>query len=182
LKISRTPLESLLAIEPEKHFDERGFFARTFCAREFSQHGVTISFVQCGTSFNTNAGTVRGMHFQKQPYSEAKLIRCTRGALLDTIIDIREGSATYLKSFSIELSQNNGRLLFVPEGFAHGYQTLVNETEVFYEISSYYNPQAATGLRWDDPALDITWPLPVSVITQRDRTWPLIGTMSRSIP
>ena len=180
MRIVETRFDKLFVIEPDRFTDERGFFARTFCVREFAERGLATEFVQCGTSYNARAGTVRGMHFQIPPHTETKLIRCTRGALLDTIVDIRQGATTYLESFSIELSADNGRLLYVPDGFAHGFQTLMDETEVFYHISSFYAPEAAAGLRWDDPALGIRWPLPVSVIGDVDRKWPLIEAQFRA--
>ena len=151
--------------------DERGFFARTYCQREFEAHELTSQFVQCNTSFNKRKGTLRGMHFQASPHEEAKLIRCTRGAIFDAIIDLRPDSATFKQYVSAVLTAANGRMLYVPRRFAHGFQTLEDNTEVLYQMSEFYNPESARGVRWNDPAFRIDWPEKVEVISERDRTY-----------
>ena len=169
-----TPLAGLVVIDLERSEDERGFFARTFCRSEFEAAGLEPLVEQCSIAFNHRAGTVRGMHFQVAPATEAKLVRCTAGALLDQVVDVREDSPTYLQSFAIELSALNRTALYVPPMFAHGYQTLADDTEVSYAMSSAYAPGTDRGLRHDDPALGLAWPLPVSVLSQRDAEWPLL--------
>jgi dTDP-4-dehydrorhamnose 3,5-epimerase len=175
MRFNSTEIGGLILIELERRSDERGYFARTFCRKAFSARGIAQSFPQCGTAFNAIAGTVRGMHFQAAPRGEAKLIRCTRGALIDVIVDVRADSPTYLKSYQIELREGDGRELYVAEGLAHGYQTLCNETEVFYMMSVGYTPDASRGLRWDDPAISVTWPRPITMISEQDRNWPLLN-------
>ena len=172
MKFTETPLQGAFVIDLEPHPDERGFFARTFCAAEFAKHGLDARVVQCNLSSNAKAGTLRGMHFQHPPVSEAKLIRCVRGALHDVVVDLRPDSATYLQHFALELSMENRRALFVPERFAHGFQTLMDLTEVEYQMSEFHTPSAAGGFRYDDPAFAIRWPLPVSVISPKDLAWP----------
>lgn len=171
-----TGFDGLFVLELDLKRDDRGYFARTFCEQTFADWGLAHHYPQSGTAYNGRAGTVRGMHFQREPHGEIKLIRCTRGAILDIVVDVRKGSATYLKAFEIELSDSNGRQFYVPEGFAHGYQTLTDHTEVLYLMSSVQVPSAASGIRWDDPALSIRWPLPISMISERDRAWPLLGS------
>lgn len=162
-------------IEPEPAHDDRGFFARTFCAREFSQLGLEAEFVQCSTSFNARRGTLRGLHYQREPAAEAKLVRCTAGAILDVMVDVRPGSPTFGRHFSVELTAGNRLALYVPPGFAHGFQTLEDATEVLYQISEYHAPEQAAGIRFDDPRLGLRWPLPVTAISERDRRWPGIA-------
>jgi dTDP-4-dehydrorhamnose 3,5-epimerase len=171
VKFLETPLAGAVFIEPERLADERGFFARTWCARAFAEHGLKGELVQCSISFNQRKGTLRGMHYQKPPQEEAKLVRCTMGAIFDVIVDLRPESPTFLKHFAVELSQENRRMLYVPEGFAHGFQTLTDETEVFYQMTEVFAPEFATGYRWNDPAFGIEWPLAVSVISERDRNY-----------
>lgn len=181
MTFSETRLKGAFVIEPEKVEDERGFFARTWCRKEFKEHGLNPSLAQCNVSFNTRKGTLRGMHYQAKPFEEAKLIRCTAGAVYDVIIDLRPGSSTYCQWLGIELAarlsgQNiqaaaNPKMLYVPEGFAHGFQTLADETEVFYQMSELYMPDCARGVRWDDPVFGIEWPLDVSVISEKDRSY-----------
>lgn len=165
----KTKLEGAFIIEPERLEDERGFFARTFCGREFAAHGLDIFFVQCNTSFSKKKGVLRGMHFQAEPYEEAKLIRCTRGAIYDVIIDLRTGSDTFGQWSSAELTSENEAMLFIPKGFAHGFLTLADNTEVFYQMSEYYRPGHARGVRWNDPLFAIHWPAEVQVISDKDR-------------
>jgi dTDP-4-dehydrorhamnose 3,5-epimerase len=169
---TETPLEGAFLIELELMEDQRGFFARTFCAREFSEHGLEPVTAQANLSFNYSKGTLRGMHYQLAPAEEAKLVRCTSGAIYDVIVDLRPESGSYLSHFGVELSADNRRALYVPEMFAHGYQTLADDTEVTYQVSEFYAPGHEQGLLHDDPALGIEWPLPVSVISEKDRSWP----------
>ncbi|MBS0620527.1 MAG: dTDP-4-dehydrorhamnose 3,5-epimerase [Verrucomicrobia bacterium] len=157
-------------IELEPILDERGHFARTFCRKTFEEKGLNPHLEQCSLSFNRKKGTLRGMHFQKTPHEEAKLVRCTRGQIYDVIVDLRADSPTYRQWVAVYLEE--GRALYVPEGFAHGFQTLLDDTEVFYQISYPYVPSHAAGIRWDDPALGIQWPLEVSVISPKDQEYP----------
>jgi dTDP-4-dehydrorhamnose 3,5-epimerase len=169
---SNTELEGALLVRLRKIEDERGYFSRAWCSEEFHQHGLTAQMVQLNTGFSRLRGTVRGMHYQLAPHAEAKFIRCTRGALFDVIIDLREGSPTVGHWYGAELTPDNGTMLYAPEGFAHGYQTLTDDTEMYYLTSKSYAPAAARGVRYDDPAFGIAWPLPVSVISAADREWP----------
>jgi dTDP-4-dehydrorhamnose 3,5-epimerase len=159
-------------IEPELLEDERGFFARTWCPTEFQEHGLNPRLVQCSISFNRKRGTLRGMHYQLAPSEEAKLVRCTAGSLWDVIIDLRPHSPTFRQWNSVELTARNHRLLYVPEGFAHGYLTLEDDTEVVYQISEFYAPQWARGVRWNDSAFGIRWPEEVRMISARDQSFP----------
>ena len=172
MMFTETKLKGAFIIEPEKFEDERGFFARTFCRKEFEAHGLNPNLVQCNISFNKKRGTVRGMHFQVKPYEEAKLVSCLRGAIYDVIIDLRPNSPTYRQWVAVELSGENFRLLYIPEGFAHGFQTLQDNTVVFYQMSESYHPESSRGLRWDDPVFGIKWPISVKSISTRDRTYP----------
>ena len=169
-----TALKGAYTIDPEPHTDDRGFFARTFCQREFEAHGLRPTIAQASIASNRLTGTLRGMHYQYPPAAETKVVRCTRGAILDVIIDLRPESPTFLRHVAAELTDANRRALYVPERFAHGYQSLCDDTEVMYEISEFYAPGLAFGLRYDDPALELTWPLPVTLISTRDRDWPLL--------
>jgi len=169
-----TDLPGAWIIELEPLNDERGFFARTVCAREFAAHGLATEFVQCSISVNDRRGTLRGLHYQLPPASEAKLVRCTAGALLDVIVDLRPESPAYLRHLAVDLTARNRRALYVPKLFAHGLQTLEDNTEVLYQISEYYAPGQSTGLRFDDPKLGIQWPLPVTAVSAKDRNWPLL--------
>lgn len=152
--------------------DERGFFARTFCRQEFEAHGLNPEVVQCNVSFNERKGTLRGMHYQAAPFAEAKLVRCTSGSIYDVIIDLRPTSATFKKHFAVELSAENGRVLYIPEDFAHGFQTLQNDTEVFYQMAQRYSAEHARGVRWNDPAFGIEWPEGERIIIERDQNYP----------
>lgn len=167
-----TPIPGAYVIEPERRADDRGFFARTFCAREFRANGLNPEMVQCSVSFNLQRGTLRGMHWQEEPHAEDKLVRCSMGAIYDVIIDLRQDSPTFLQHHSVELTQENRLAFYVPRGCAHGFQTLMNNTEVFYQMTQYYAPEAARGARYDDPAFGIAWPEPVQMISDRDRTYP----------
>jgi dTDP-4-dehydrorhamnose 3,5-epimerase len=169
-----TELPGAFVIEAEPYGDERGFFARTFCTREFAEHGLAAGFVQCNTSYNHRAGTIRGMHWQAQPHAEAKLVRCTAGAIFDVIVDLRPGSPACGRWLAVELSAATRRMLYVPEGFAHGFQTLRDGAEIAYQMSAGYEPAAARGFRFDDPRLRIPWPLPASAVSKRDRELPFL--------
>jgi dTDP-4-dehydrorhamnose 3,5-epimerase len=167
-------------IEPERIEDERGFFARTWCREEFERHGLNTRLVQCNVSYNVRRGTVRGMHYQVKPNEEAKLLRCTRGAIYDVIVDFRPDSATYCRWVSAELTADNRHMLYIPEGFAHGFQTLADETELFYQMTELFYPQSSRGVRYDDPVLGITWPLEVTVISEKDRGYALLRASEAS--
>jgi dTDP-4-dehydrorhamnose 3,5-epimerase len=169
---TETTLKGAFLIEPERRQDERGFFARTWCQREFAAHGLYTQWVQCNLSFNTQKGILRGMHYQAAPYAEAKLIRCSMGAIYDVIIDLRPESLTFCQWVAVELTSDDRRMLFVPAGFAHGFQTLTEGTEVFYQMSQFYAPECARGVRWDDPAFKISWPDGQRLISERDRSFP----------
>lgn len=168
----RTRLEGVRLIELEPHHDERGFFARTYCEREFAGEGLVTSFVQHGMSLTVEAGSVRGMHFQRDPHAEVKLIRCLTGAIHDVLIDLRPDSPTYLKWEAYVLDARERKQLYAPAGFAHGFQTLEANTQVGYLLSAFYAPEAAAGVRHDDPAFAIPWPLPVADMSDKDRSWP----------
>jgi dTDP-4-dehydrorhamnose 3,5-epimerase len=170
-----TRLAGAYVILPEKRSDDRGFFARTWCAEEFGARGLSERFVQSSISFSPTRGTLRGLHYQRPPHAEAKLIRCSRGAIYDVIVDLRPESPTYGQWLGVEMRGGGGEMLYVPERFAHGFQTLLPDTEVEYMMSAAYRPDAATGLRPDDPLLDISWPLAVTRISERDRSWPLLA-------
>jgi dTDP-4-dehydrorhamnose 3,5-epimerase len=169
---TETSLKGSFVIDLEKRLDQRGYFARTYCEREFDTHELNSRFVQCNISFNRVKGTLRGMHFQSPPHEEAKLIRCTRGAIYDAIVDLRPESATFKRYFSAVLSAENGKMLYVPQGFAHGFQTLEDNTEVFYQMSQFYAPEHARGVRWNDPAFGIEWPAGEQILLERDQSYP----------
>lgn len=173
MKFTPTPLAGAFVIRAERIADERGHFARLYCRDEFARHGLDPTLAQCSASWNRNAGTMRGMHFQCSPHAEAKLVRCTRGALFDVIVDMRPGSATRGRWFGIELAATGDDMLYVPEGFAHGFLTLADDTEVHYHISVPYHAPASRGFRWDDPEVCIGWPARPEVISPRDRELPL---------
>lgn len=172
MKFTETPLKGAYLLEMEPHRDERGYFARTWCRAEFEAHGLNSRLEQCSTSFNRRRGTLRGMHYQAEPYAETKLVRCTRGALYDVVVDLRADSPTFKKWFAVELTASNLLMLYVPEGFAHGFQTLEDETEVLYQISERYRPEYARGVRWNDPVFDFRWPVEESFMSERDRSFP----------
>ncbi len=171
-----TNLAGAWIVELEPHEDDRGFFARSFCAREFEAYGLDPRVAQCNVSFNRTRGTLRGMHAQIAPHAEAKLVRCTRGAIHDVIVDVRQGSATYLEHFGTLLDDSGRRALYVPEGMLHGFLTLQDDTEVFYQMSEFYAPGAARGYRYDDPTFAIDWPAEVTVIAPRDLSYPPFGS------
>jgi dTDP-4-dehydrorhamnose 3,5-epimerase len=161
-------LQGAFVIEPEPRVDDRGLFTRTYCEKEFTEHGLPTRFVQCNTSFNTRRGTLRGMHFQAGERAEAKLVRCTRGAVYDVIVDLRPGSPSLHQWEGFDLTADNRRALFVPIGFAHGFQTLLDESEIFYQMSEFYMPYSARGVRWNDPAFGIVWPVKEPILASRD--------------
>jgi dTDP-4-dehydrorhamnose 3,5-epimerase len=167
-------LAGVALIELELHTDERGFFARTFCARDFEARGLSSNVAQCSLSYTQRRGTLRGLHFQRAPASEDKLVRCVRGAIYDVAVDLRVDSPTRYAHAGVELTAENRRALFIPKGFAHGFQTLADDTEVLYQISAFYVPELAAGVRFDDPRLGIRWPLEVAAISDRDRALPLL--------
>lgn len=170
---TETKLKGTYIIEPEKLEDERGFFARTWDKKTFEKKHLDSNLVQCSISHNKKKGTLRGMHYQISPFEEAKLVRCTKGKIYDVIIDLRKKSNTYLKWYSIELSENNYKMLYIPEGFAHGFQTLVDNTEVFYQMSEVFSAEHARGILWNDPLFGINWPIADPIISVKDANWPL---------
>jgi dTDP-4-dehydrorhamnose 3,5-epimerase len=168
-----TPLRGAFVIDLEPNVDERGFFARTWCEREFTARGLSTSVVQCNVSFNARAGTLRGLHYQAPPYEEIKVVRCIAGAIFDVIVDLRTGSPTYSNHYAVVLSAANKRALYVPAGFAQGFETLENDTEVAYQISEFYRPEYSRGVRWNDPAFGIAWPATTHrTINSRDEAYP----------
>ncbi len=175
MRFLETPLKGAFVVDLDRLEDERGFFARSFCEKEFAAQSLAARFVQCNVSFNKKAGTLRGMHYQEAPHEEDKLVRCTMGAVYDIIVDIRPGSPTHLKNYGIELSADNHTALFIPCGFAHGFQTLRDDTEVFYQMSEFFHPGSACGLRWDDPALALNWPVANPILSDKDRGYPLLA-------
>lgn len=178
MKFIESPLAGVYVIDLEPMIDDRGYFARTFCADEFERAGLVTDWVQCNTSFNRYAGTIRGLHYQCGPYSETKLVRCTRGTAFDVAVDIRQESPTYGRWFSVELSADNHRMVYIAEGFAHGFQTLVDNTELSYQMSAFYRPEFARGIRWDDPEIAVAWPREKSTMSARDHELPLLADIS----
>ena len=172
MTFTETPLEGAWIIDIARIEDERGFFARTFSPDEFAARGLDSTLAQCNVAWNHRRGTIRGMHFQRAPMQEVKIVRCTRGAILDTIIDLRPGSPTFCQWISVELTEDNRRMLYIPFGCAHGYQTLVDGVETYYHVSAPYSPEHASGVRWNDPRFGLRWPLEPTVISARDRDWP----------
>jgi dTDP-4-dehydrorhamnose 3,5-epimerase len=167
-----TKLSGVFEIRLEPQFDERGLFARSWCQKEFEEHGLNPRLVQCNVSFNVKMGTLRGMHYQEAPSAETKLVRCTQGAIYDVALDLRPNSPTFKQWVATVLNGVNRRMLYIPEGCAHGFLTLEDQTEVFYQMSEFYHPEASRGVRWDDPLFHINWPTQIEVISQRDRTYP----------
>jgi dTDP-4-dehydrorhamnose 3,5-epimerase len=174
LKFSTTPLAGAMLVDLARLEDERGFFARSFCQEEFRLHGLDPAVAQCNVSCNRRAGTLRGLHYQSAPHQETKLVRCTRGAIWDVIVDLRDNSPTRLQWFGVELTAQNHRALYVPKGFAHGFQTLVDDTEVLYQMSDSYHADLSRGVRWDDPKFAIGWPLTDPILSERDRSYDLL--------
>ena len=172
MRLTPTSIPGAWIVDIEPHWDERGLFARTFGVEEFTAFGLSAVVAQCSTSFNPTPGTLRGLHFQAAPYAEARLVRCTRGAVYDVAVDLRVESATFLKWVSLELTADNRRMLYIPEGCAHGFMTLCADTEVYYQISAPYRADATSGVRWDDPAFGVEWPLRPSVLSDRDAQYP----------
>jgi dTDP-4-dehydrorhamnose 3,5-epimerase len=175
MRFTQTPIAGVWLIDPDFRHDARGHFFRAWCAREFSEQGIDFVPVQSNMGFNLRKGTVRGMHLQVEPALEAKLVRCTRGAMFDIALDLRKESPSYRKWFGVDLTSENGRMLYLPERCAHGYQALEDGTEMHYMTSQFFAPEAARGVRHDDPAFDIRWPLEISAISEQDRNWPLIA-------
>jgi dTDP-4-dehydrorhamnose 3,5-epimerase len=171
MKFTPTKIPGAYLIEIQLITDERGFFARSFCADEFQQHGLNPNFVQCNVSFTSQRGTIRGMHYQIHPYAETKLVRCTQGAIYDVIVDLRPDSPTFKEWVGMELTADNHRMFYIPHGCAHGLQTLADNTEVLYQMAGNYHVEAARGVRWNDPSFGIEMPLPVSIINDRDRDY-----------
>jgi dTDP-4-dehydrorhamnose 3,5-epimerase len=172
MKFIETGLQGAVIVEIEKLQDQRGFFARTWCKREFEKYGLDASLVQANVSYNHRKGTLRGMHYQVEPYGETKLVRCTQGAICDVIIDLRPESPTYRKWVGVELTAENYRMLFVPKMFAHGFQTLVDDSVVTYQVGQFYTSGSERGIRYNDPEFGLRWPVEVSVISDKDKSWP----------
>jgi len=172
MKIIPTPLAGAWVLEPEKMQDERGFFARAFCVKEMGEAGLETGVVQANVSFNHRKGTLRGLHFQKSPFEETKIVRCTRGAIFDVMVDLRPDSPTLGEWFGAELTEDNHRLLYIPKRFAHGFQTLRDDAEIMYMVTQFYTPSHASGLPWDDPAFGIRWPVTDPILSPRDAVYP----------
>lgn len=172
MKFIETPLKGAFVIELEKHGDERGFFARAFCKKEFAEIGLNNEIVQINNSLSAHEGTLRGMHYQLEPKSEDKIVRCIKGALFDVILDLRKNSKTFGKWFGIELTSENRKMLYAPKGFAHGYQTLENDTEAFYMVTEFYSPELERGIRWNDPKFNIKWAKEPTHISEKDQNLP----------
>ena len=175
MKFTRVPISGAYLIDPEPHGDERGFFARMLCVDELAAHGLNMQIMQVNISYSAKAGTLRGLHYQMPPHSEAKIVRCTRGAIFDVMVDLRSASDTYRQWFGAELSADNRRLAYIPEGCAHGFLTLTDDTEVMYPVTARYAPESENGIRYDDPALAIEWPTPVRVVSEKDQSWPFLA-------
>jgi dTDP-4-dehydrorhamnose 3,5-epimerase len=173
-----TPLAGAFVLESERFPDERGFFARTFCQQEFEANGLSPAVAQCNLSYNAKKGTLRGLHFQAAPHGEEKLVRVTRGAIFDVIVDLRPASPTFRRHLVVELTAENRWALYVPRDFAHGFQTLEDDTEVFYQMSQFFDPAAARGYRYDDPTFSIPWPFPPTVVSERDLALPTMEPLS----
>jgi dTDP-4-dehydrorhamnose 3,5-epimerase len=172
MKFDETRLAGVFVIDLDRHDDERGFFARSFCANEFAEHGLPGSFVQCNISYNSRRGTLRGMHFQAAPCEEGKLVRAIHGAIHDVVIDLRPSSSTYHEWAAFELSAENRSSLYIPPGLAHGFQTLTDDAELFYQMTELYEPALSRGVRWNDPAFEIVWPIAMPVLSERDASFP----------
>ena len=179
MKFTEAKLQGVFIIDIERFEDERGFFARAFCQKEFEAYGLNPRVTQCNISFNKKKGTLRGMHYQVAPYEEAKLVRCTRGAIYDVVIDLRSDSPTFKRWTAVELTAENRKMLYVPEGFAHGFQALEDNTEVFYQMSGFYHSESERELRWNDPAFGIEWPIANPTISNKDQSCKLWGTYGK---
>lgn len=184
LRFDSTPVAGAFVIDVEPHLDERGFFARTACIAEFESHGANAHFVQQSVSWNPRKGTLRGLHYQASPHQEEKLVRVTRGAIYDVIVDLRPSSPDFGRWFAVELTADNHRQLFIPKGVAHGFQTIQDDTEVLYEMTTPFHPDAPRGIRWNDPSLAITWPFPQlalqpGYVSPKDETWPTLQSIDR---
>lgn len=177
MRFTETELNGAWLIEALPISDERGSFARTFCAAEYAEHGLETNFVQHSVSHSVKKHTLRGMHFQSAPHAEVKVVSCIDGAILDVIVDLRPNSPTYRRWTACELTASNNRRLYIPKGFAHGFQTLTEDAVVAYLISEFYNPQASTGVRWNDPAFAIAWPAEPTVLSEKDQAWPLLDKL-----
>jgi dTDP-4-dehydrorhamnose 3,5-epimerase len=169
---TETALRGAFVIEPERREDHRGFFARIWCQNELRQHGLKYELAQSNVGFSWKKGTLRGLHFQKAPHAEVKIVRCTRGALFDVIVDLRPDSPSHKQWFGVRLDEENRRMIYVPEGFAQGYITLADNTEMYYHTTAFFDPGSASGVRYDDPAFGVAWPAEVTVISEQDRSWP----------
>lgn len=181
MKFTETKLKGAYIVDITPSTDERGFFARTFCAREFAELGLNTSIVNTNHSMSIGKGLIRGMHFQRPPFAEAKLIKCIRGAIFDVIIDIREGSPTFLHWFGIELNAHNRTMLYIPEGFAHGFQSLTDETEILYQVTNFYQKESEGGIHYKDPMIDIAWKLPVGLVSEKDNNLAFIDHTFKGI-
>lgn len=175
MKYTPTDIDGVTIVDIEPHNDERGFFARSFCADEFAKHGLNPTVAQVNYAYNHARGTLRGLHRQVPPFADAKLVRCTRGAIFAVAVDVRPDSENFSKPVAVELTAENRRALFLPPYVAHGFQTLADDTEVIYQVSGPYAPDSEQGFRWDDPVFGIPWPLPITVISDKDANWPLIA-------
>jgi len=172
MKFTETPIRGAMIIELEKHEDHRGFFSRAFCKKEFEEHGLDHEIAQCNFSKSRKKGTLRGMHYQEAPHSEVKMVRCMSGSIYDVIVDTRKDSPSYMKWFGVELTEENYKMLYIPKGLAHGFQTLKEDSVIFYMVTEFYNKEAEGGVRWDDPAFNISWPLEVTEISDKDKSYP----------
>lgn len=171
MKFSETKLPGVFLISIEPHEDERGFFARAFCKKEFGDMGLCTDFVQCDLSFNRNRGTLRGMHFQKHPYEEVKVVSCMKGAIYDVVLDIRKDSATYGEWVAAELTEENHQMFYIPKGLAHGFQALTDDSLVYYQMGQFYTPSSGSGVRYDDPRFEIRWPVEQKIVSEKDQNW-----------
>lgn len=172
MKFTETPIRGAMIVELEKHEDHRGFFSRAFCKKEFENHGLENQIVQCNFSKSRKKGTLRGLHYQSEPHSEVKMVRCVNGSIYDVIVDLRKGSPTYKQWFGLKLSEENYKMLYIPKGLGHGFQTLEEDSVLFYMVTEFYNREAEGGVRWNDPAFGIEWPLDVSDISEKDKAYP----------
>jgi dTDP-4-dehydrorhamnose 3,5-epimerase len=173
MKFIPTALDGVCIIELEMINDNRGFFARSWCKEAFGQNELSNDIVQCNISFNLQCATIRGLHYQVSPHEETKIVRCIRGGIYDVVIDLRKNSPSYMSWIGVNLNSENRKMIYIPTGFAHGYQTLTSETEIYYQVDQYYNPKAEQGIRWDDPAFSIDWPISKNcIVSEKDRAWP----------